>query len=121
MRKKLVLVLSVAALLGLTALLWWGLQPPRLGVTEANFHRLHRGIIQRKAEAILGGPGEPGPQVPSGYSRCWQGEHCDVCLEFSDCLPIASGGRLRTEDGRVEILPPKPTPFWDQVRSRLRW
>jgi hypothetical protein len=121
MRKKLVLVLGVVALLGLAAPLWGRLQPPRPGVTEANFHRLHRGIIQREAEAILGGAGEPGPQVPSGYSRCWEGEHCDVCLEFSDCLPIASAGQLRTEEGRVEPLPAKPTPFWDQVRSMLPW
>jgi hypothetical protein len=119
MRKRMLLAFGLLIGLGLVALVVWRLQPPRSGVTEANFRRLHAGMSEAQVEAILGPTEVPVMCNTGDMTYAWQGEHCSACIAF-----FASGscdGTLRTDDGRVMTIPPEPAPFLDQLRRLLAW
>jgi hypothetical protein len=128
MRKKLVLAFGLVVCLGLVALFGWHLLPPKPGVTEANFRRLHQGMSKAQVEAILGGPGADQWAV-----YAWKGDRCLVAIGFIGD-ETAGLGWFHVDDGEEPHpwdglypepgdlkLPPQPTPFFDQLRRMLPW
>jgi hypothetical protein len=127
MKRKPLLLLAVGVLaLGLVVAGLWPVPanpsvPVTPGVNRENFLRLHAGMSEADAEAVLG---KRAWLAVEGFSRDtgWFGEHCDIFLDFND--PYGDGavsGELRTDDGQVLSLRPQPPAFWDQLRRLLPW
>jgi hypothetical protein len=125
MRRKIAIAIGlVAALLVVGLLLYFLsplLNPPRPGVTQENFRRVHKGMSEEEVEAILGGPGEPAGFMMLTKSREWRGPDCVVSITFG--LITGAGaidGSLTTDDGLTLELTDEPpdTPF---VKRLVEW
>src|SRR5437868_4562391 len=109
MRRKLVLGVGLLACLGLVALVVWSLLPPKPGVTEANFLRLHAGMSQQEVRRVFGGPGEFAGYMTFQHLQDWEGDHCHVTILFSDFGGSrATSGTLTTDEGQTLDLPAEP-------------
>jgi hypothetical protein len=118
MRKRIGFAFGLVACLGLAALVAWQLWPPRPGVTEANFRRLHAGMSEEEVRGVFGGPPNDDAKLEEFGYEGWKGEHCNVTLRRWERV---ESGTCTTDDGRELELPPEPTPFLDQLRRMLPW
>jgi hypothetical protein len=84
-----------------------------LGVTEANFLRLHSRVSEDEVTMLFGGPGEAAEYVTGRWAKEWQGEHCHVIITFSGEGAIS--GFLTTDDSRVLYLQPDLSSLLEQL------
>jgi hypothetical protein len=107
-RRKGLQVLLVVGLgaAAVAAVLWFSRPVP--GVTRGNFQRLHGGMTERQAEAILGSAGDREFGIGPGVYKTWQGEGFRIVLEFSDLAEDAkvTHGWLLADDGQVLGMQP---------------
>ena len=130
-RRKLLLGVSVPALLVLAGLLLTLLPRPGAGITPASYERIRVGMTEKEVEAVLGvrpgdysggrayfpaSPRRPGwPPLGSGRRetlRMWAGDEVAVYVWFDD------GGQA--VDKMLRPLRPDGGP-WDHLRGLLPW
>jgi hypothetical protein len=123
MTKRMLLAFGLLFCLALVALVGVSrLRPPKPGVTPENFRRLYKGVSEPEAEAVLGGPGKVAGHMTFQHGTAWEGEHCRVCIWFSELRPgwSAETGTLKTDDGQTIDLPSQPS-LGDQARRLVPW
>jgi hypothetical protein len=114
MRKRLILAtvaLSVAVYIVLTVL---ALQPPRHGLTKANFDRVEDGMSLLDVETIFGGMPRYGNQSPQGqlyFTWVWQGD------DGAGAIITVFGNKGVTHK---QWIPPSEETFLDKIRRWLR-
>jgi hypothetical protein len=79
------------------------------------FLRLHAGMTESQAEAVLGPPYHRGPRGTLSWNR----GGCEIELQAVEDRIVS--GWCVDEDGTALLLgtQPQPRPFWERLRRRL--
>ncbi len=105
-------------------------RPPKPGVTPANFQRLHEGMSEKEAEAILGRPADFESIGIDSLTHTWVEGGVTIILEVSERWvvfskppktdgPFLGSGRIHLPDGSSLTLDENPRESTlDQFR---RW
>jgi hypothetical protein len=116
-RKLLVLVL-VACVVGAGGVAAWYTMTPEPGVTAANFERLRPGMTPKQCESILGGPASLAVGSRLGLTLIWVGEAGSVSVFFSPEL-TAESGVVFDKDGKELRRCPLAPSLLDTIRRLL--
>ena len=129
-RRRLLLAVSLVALLGVAPCLYLWLTSPNPGVSLANFRRLQRGISLWDVKALLGEPhvtirlqswGNPGE---GATTRCWRDAELAINLTFNAGDTLMYGIAFPQGDlvnhVPAEYFPRAEESLLDRIRRWLR-